>query len=201
MEITFHGASCVRLKGKDATVVVDPPCAAADLKAAPNLVVYTDGELDTQALHMREGRVQEIRGAGEYEVAGITVHGVNAGGSTVMCLEVDGVRVVAPGTVRRKLTEDELDRIGHVDVLVVPVGGRDSLDATAAAELAAAIEPAYVIPLRYKINDDDDLDDVSHFAHEIGLAEGWVPLAKLQMASSVVGEDTKAVVLEARPIP
>src|SRR5579864_4843848 len=98
MEITFVGLSCVRLRGRDVQVLIDPipPGSAPGLpKLAPDIVVRTEGATDFAALRPREGRPQEISGPGEYELRGVRVLGLPAGETTIMRVEVDDVRVAA----------------------------------------------------------------------------------------------------------
>src|SRR5438309_4793031 len=123
MELTYHGLSCMRLRGRDATVILDPPQEALPglARAAPHIVVRTEGETDPDRLRQREGHVQEVSGPGEFEVRGVSIFGMPAGDTTVMRVEVDEVRVVSAGRLHRQLSEDEIDALGHVDILVVPV--------------------------------------------------------------------------------
>jgi L-ascorbate metabolism protein UlaG (beta-lactamase superfamily) len=202
MEMTYHGHSCVRLRGRELTVVVDPPQTTLPglAKGAQGLVVRTEGQTDTDRLRARDGEVQEVSGPGEFEIGGVSILGLAAGETTVMRVAVDDVRVVVAGRLRRQLTEDEIDSLGHVDVLVIPVGGGDALTAIEAAKLVNAVEPSIVVPARYGAGDGGEYDPVGKFAKEMGLAEGtWEAQAKLVLSGST-GEtdDTRVVFLEAR---
>jgi len=203
MEITYQGLSAIRLRGRETTVLVDP--AQAQLpglaKSGTGLVVRTEGATDPDRLRVHEGDVQEVSGPGEFEVRGVSVLGLPAGDITVMCVTIDDVRVVAAGRLRRQLTEDEIDALGHVDVLVVPVGGGDALGAADAAKLVHAVEPAIVVPARYRATGGtEEYEPVDKFAKEMGLAEGsWQPLPRLSLSGSGAdSDDTKVVILEAR---
>ena len=203
MEITYHGLSCVRLRGRDTTVVVDPPQAQLPglAKSGSGLVVRTEGATDAERLRFREGHVQEVSGPGEFEVRGVSVYGIPADGVTVMRITVDDVRVVSAGKLHRQLTEDEIDALGRVDVLVVPVGGGDALGATDAAKLVHALEPAIVVPARYRATGGTaEYEPVEKFAKEMGLAEGsWQALPRLSLSgASSDADETKVVILEAR---
>ena len=204
MEITYHGLSWVRLRGRDTTVVIDPPQAQLPglARSASSLLVRTEGATDPEKLRVREGHVQEVSGPGEFEVRGVSIFGFPADGVTVMRVTVDDVRVVSAGRLHRQLTEDEIDALGHVDVLVVPVGGGDGLGAADAAKLVHAVEPAIVVPARYRATGGTaDYEPVDKFAREMGLAEGsWQALPRLNLsgASSDSDNDTKVVILEAR---
>jgi L-ascorbate metabolism protein UlaG (beta-lactamase superfamily) len=203
MELTFVGLSCVRLRGRDVEVVVDPippGSSSRPPRVNPDIVVRTEGDGDLSLLRAAEGRPQEVSGPGEYELRGVSVVGVAAGDTTIMRVEVDDVRVCALGRLRRQLAEHEIDALGHVDVLAVPVGGGDALEAQAAARLVNALEPAIVVPVRYAVAGlAGDYDPVDRFAKEMGLAEGWAPQPKLNLTGSLpTNEDTRVVILEPR---
>src|SRR2546421_6368989 len=109
MELTFHGRSCIRIRGRDTTVLVDPPArgvAAAGSKAAPDLVVRTEGATDPDKLRPGEGRAQEVSGPGEFEVRGVGIYGIPAGDTVLMRIEVDDVRLLTAGRLNRQLQED-----------------------------------------------------------------------------------------------
>ncbi len=202
MEITYHGLSCLRLRGRDTQVIIDPTVATLPglTKLNPDIVVRTDVLTDTDKLRARDGAAQEVSGPGEFEVRGVAIHGLPTEGATIMRVEVDDVRVVTVGTLTRQLTEDEIDALGHVDVLVLPVGGGDGLDALAAIKLTRAVEPAIVIPVRYSVaGGSGEYATVDTFAREMGLPDGWTAQAKLNLTGSMPNvEDTRVVVLEQR---
>lgn len=205
MELTFVGLSCVRLRGRDVEVVIDPippGVSSRPPRVNPDIVVRTEGSGDLALLRAAEGRPQEVSGPGEYELRGVSVFGVAAQGTTIMRVEVDDVRVCALGRLRRQLAEHEIDALGHVDVLAVPVGGGDALEAQAAAKLVNALEPAIVVPVRYAVAGlEGDYDPVDKFTREMGLAEGWTAQPKLNLTGSLpASEETRVVVLEPRAV-
>jgi L-ascorbate metabolism protein UlaG (beta-lactamase superfamily) len=203
MELTYHGHSCVRLRGREMTVLVDPPQTALPglAKGTQGIVVRTEGQTDPERLRAREGEIQEVSGPGEFEIGGVSILGLAAGETTVMRVAVDDVRVVLAGRLRRQLTEEEIDSLGHVDVLVIPVGGGDALGAIDAAKLVNAVEPSIVVPARYGAGDGGEYDPVGKFAKEMGLAEGaWEPQPKLVLTGSTgESDDTRVVFLEVKP--
>ncbi|MDQ2959976.1 MAG: MBL fold metallo-hydrolase [Candidatus Dormibacteraeota bacterium] len=208
MEITYLGESCVRLRGRETQVLVDPPEGQLPglSKTSPDMVVRTTGRTDPEHLRPAAGRSQQVAGPGEFEVRGVTVHGIDAGeGHTLMRIEIDDVVVVSLGRFDRQLTEDEVDALGHVDVLVVPVGGGDALAPQAASKLVNAVEPAIVVPVRYRnaaSPGSGELEPVDAFAKEMGLAEGTFqsqPKLNLNGAMSSA-DDSRVVILEPRGI-
>ena len=203
MEVTYHGLSCVRLRGREATVLIDPPQTTLPglARSAPDIIVRTEGPTDPEKLRAREGHAQEVSGPGEFEVRGVGIFGMPVGETTLMRVEIDDVRVVAAGRLRRQLTEDEIDALGHVDVLVVPVGGGDALSATEASTLVNAVEPSIVVPARFRATGGGvDYEPVDKFAKEMGLAEGtWQMQPRLSLSgSSPEDSDARVVILEPR---
>jgi L-ascorbate metabolism protein UlaG (beta-lactamase superfamily) len=202
MEVTYHGHSCIRLRGREMTVIIDPPQTALPglSKGTLGLIVRTEGVTDPASLRRREGELQEVCGPGEFEIAGVGILGLAAGETTVMRVAVDDVRVVAAGRLQRQLTEDEIDSLGHVDVLVIPVGGGDALGAIDAAKLVNAVEPSIVVPARFGSGEGGEFDPVGKFAKEMGLPEGsWEAQPRLVLTGSTGETDeTRVVFLEAR---
>ncbi|MBI3290534.1 MBL fold metallo-hydrolase [Candidatus Microgenomates bacterium] len=169
MEITWVGQACFRLKGKTATVVTDPfdpkmiglslPKMTADIVS----VSHEHGDHNNSgAVRGNELAPKILKGPGEYEVKGVSIHGVASwhdmtggqerGKNTIFVVEVDGVRIVHLGDLgQEKLTEEQLAEIGDVDVLLIPVGGFYTIDAQAAVEIVAQIEPKVVIPMHYGV--------------------------------------------------
>lgn len=206
VEITYLGMSCVRLRGRETQVIVDPPEGQLPGlgRTGPDLVVRTEGVTDPGKLRHRAGQGQEIAGPGEFEVRGVTVRGVDAGeGRTLMRVEIDDVRVVSVGRLDRQLTEEEIDALGHVDVLVAPVGGGDALAAAAATKLVSAVSPAIVIPVRYRSAaspGSGEYEPVETFAKEMGLGEdAYQAVPKLNLNGAMTGsDDSRVVILEPR---
>lgn len=202
MEITYHGISAIRLRGKDCTVLVDPALPTTVNKLKPDLVVRSEGDTQPESLRPHEGKPQEIAGPGEFEVKGVSVRGMPAGRTTIMRIEVDDVRVATLGKLDRQLTEEEIEELGRIDVLVVPVGGVDALGATAATKLVNAIEPAIVVPVRYQTEggDGQNFEPLGKFTKEMGLADGsWSVQPKLSLTGAMgATEETRVVILESR---
>ena len=194
MELTFQGDQCLRLRGKDINVVLDPP-AKIPSRLQSEIVVRTTGVTDSESLRPHGDEAQLVAGPGEFEVKGVAVHGLPAGNTTVMLVTVDEVRVVAIGNLERQLTEDEIEDLGHVDVLCLPLGASGTLTPIDATKLARSVEPSIVVPLAASV----DGSEVATFAKEMGVAEGWTAQPKLNLTGSMPASDEiRVVILEAR---
>ena len=203
MELTYHGRTCIRLRGREAQVIVDPPETANLSKIGPDIVIRTAGATDAALLKPREGHPQEVAGAGEFEVRGVAVHALPAAAGTIASIEVDDVRVLTVASLDRQLTEDEIDQFGHVDVLVLPVGGAGALSAQDACKLAREVEPAIVVPVRYREGSSgtDGFESLQTFTREMGVQGEIAPQPKLSLTGSMPSSDEmRLVVLEPRPL-
>jgi L-ascorbate metabolism protein UlaG (beta-lactamase superfamily) len=209
LDVTWHGQSCFRLRGKGSSVVTDPypPALGPRLKLDANLVTVSHA-------HASHSHVQSVRdayvieGPGEYEVGGVTVHGLPTyhdrrqgaehGRNTVYVIRLDDVRVCHLGDLGHPLSDEALEAIGNVDVLLVPVGGGQALDGAAAAEVVRQVEPRYVVPMHYAhAAIRGDLAPVDRFLKEMGVAEAE-PQAKLAVQASSTDAETRVIVLDPR---
>jgi L-ascorbate metabolism protein UlaG (beta-lactamase superfamily) len=210
LDLTWLGHSCFRLRGKNAVAITDPypPSLGPRLtKLEADLVTVSHPHPNHSNVPAVKAHV--IDGPGEYEVKGVTVIGLptyhdgtrgeERGRNTVFLIEVDDVRVCHLGDLGHKLDDAALDVIGTVDVLLVPVGGGNSLDAAGAAEVVRQIEPRVVVPMHYALPAvKKQMDGVDLFLKEMG-APGTEPIQRLSIqATTGETETTKVVVLEAR---
>lgn len=203
MDISFLGAGSVKLSGKNLTVVCDPYDDAAGLgKLSARADVVTTSR--TERLGELAG-VMTLDRPGEYEVKGTMIAGVPARlhidednqRGTVFSIQIDDVNVVVTGDIAGKLAESEVEALGNVDVLVVPVGGNGlTLDAEGAAAVVTQLEPHYVVPVHY----DDGAtkyampqDKVDLFLKEMGSSPE--PQPKLKVNARELPAETEVVLL------
>ena len=214
MEISFVGHSCFRLRGRDASVVIDPYGKGIGLttlvpsRFAADILVITHDHPGHNNTAMVGGDPMVISGPGEYEVKGVSIQGVSAfhddesgarlGRVTIFAITIDEVVVAHLGDLGHALTEAQQDQLGHVDVLLVPVGGGNSLSATAAAAVANQLEAKVVVPMHYRLPGlKQELDDPQHFAAEMGI-ETIEYQPKLSFSSRPSNDEMKVVFLEPR---
>lgn len=207
MDIQFFGANCVTLTTKQARVVIDDNLA--DLGGKP-VVKQDDIVLYTMA---HGGPAVEpkilIDHAGEYEVSGVSIYGIPARShldekgkktATMYKLVVDDVRILVTGHIYPELSDKQLEQIGMIDVIVVPVGGNGyTLDPVGALQIIKKIEPKLVIPthfakdgLNYPVP-QQPLDE----AIKVLAIEQREPVNKLKLKSSDLSTTMQIAVLEA----
>jgi L-ascorbate metabolism protein UlaG (beta-lactamase superfamily) len=159
VELTYFGGNCLRISTKKAQIVVDDNLKQLGLKP---ITKPTDISLKTfKDVPDHEARIS-VDMPGEYETAGIVVHGVAARAhmdeegkhsATVYTIEADGTKIAVLGHIFPDLSEDQLEQIGMVDIAVVPVGGHGyTMDGIGALKIIKEIEPKVVIPTHYADN-------------------------------------------------
>lgn len=213
MDITYLGHSSFKLKGKSATLVTDPfdpkMVGIKFPKVKADIVTVSHDHED----HNRHDLIKDVKrvvnGPGEYEISEVSIIGVSTyhddkkgklrGKNTIYIIEMDKMRVVHLGDLGHKLKEKMVERLGNVDVLMVPTGGEYTIDSSQAIEVVQSIEPSYVIPMHYKVSGLDKktfgkLEGPDAFLNEIGLASQ--EQEKLSVKRSDLGEDQKVVVLK-----
>lgn len=191
MDITHLGHSSFRIRGKIATVVTEPFVSEPTGLKFPKHVeadVVTVSHLN-DAVTALEGSPFIVHGAGEYEIKGVGVVGIGktSGGNTIYRIEIDGVSIVHLGGLNQLLSASEVDELDGVDVLMVPVGGDKTIDASQAVQVINDIEPTIVIPMQY--------GNLDVFLKEIG-KEGVLPVPKLTITKDKLPPEMQVVVLE-----
>jgi L-ascorbate metabolism protein UlaG (beta-lactamase superfamily) len=208
MEITWLGYSCFRLKGKNVTVITDPcpPEIGYSLdKAVANIVTVSHKHANHSYLQGVSGEPRQIVAPGEYEVGGVLIIGLPSfhdsengsvlGKNTVYAIEIDDVTLCHLGDIGAPLSAAQIEELGNVDVLLIPVGGTSTISASQAAALVRSIEPKIVIPMHYKtLTLTRDMDNVDKFLKEMGITE-LVPQPKLVVTKSTLPLTTSVVTL------
>ena len=143
---------------------------------------------------------------GEYEVADVFVFGIGSyhdkkqgkelGKSVMFKFDVGGIKVLHLGDIGTVLSNLQLEKIDDVDVLLIPIGGKYTVNAKEAAEIVRQIEPRIVIPMHYKIPGlEIDLDGLDNFKKEMGNKAETVSKLKIAKKDLPV-DDVKLIILE-----
>ncbi|OGY46645.1 MAG: hypothetical protein A2840_00640 [Candidatus Buchananbacteria bacterium RIFCSPHIGHO2_01_FULL_47_11b] len=218
MYITWFGQSCFKIQGDQSTLVTDPfdksyglkvPRLAADIVTISH---HPDQDRDANAI---KGTAPDstpffITAPGEYEIKKTFIYGVPAyhddkngtvmGEITIYRIEIDGVTLVHLGDLGHQLTDAQMERLEGVDVLFVPVGGTNVLDATQAAAVISQLEPRIVIPMHYqlpglKLKSGKKYDTIDKFQKEMGA--GTEEVLKLKVTKKdLPQEDVQIVILK-----
>lgn len=211
MDIYWFGQSCFKIKGKNASLLIDPFKAdftglkfPKDLEAT--VVLSTHSHEDHNNISDVMGHPLVIAGAGEYEISGISVNGISTfhdnrkgalrGKNTIYHIFLDGINFLHLGDLGHLLSEEQTSLIDtDIDVLMIPIGGVYTLDAKEAAKEVAELEPKIVIPMHYQIPGlKFELGGLEPFLKEMGL-ENIEPVSKLFLSRDKLPEETTVVVL------
>lgn len=206
MDLTWYGLSCFRLTERGAATVVTDPyngnLGLPSLKLKADILTISHdapGHNNSEAV---AGYGHALTGPGEYEIGGVFVKGVstprkdsNDKRNIIYVIEYDKLTVAHLGDIDKVLTQTQIDALGEVNILLVPVGGGNTLNASQAAELVSMIEPNIVIPMHYQLpNLKLELDAVDRFIKEMGVTD-TEPESVLRITSGNLPEETQIVLL------
>jgi L-ascorbate metabolism protein UlaG (beta-lactamase superfamily) len=197
-DIEYKGGNTVVISTKKAAIVTDPKLSVVGLK---DLVVKDAIEISTEsrfALNSQDAKLL-IECPGEYGVSDFDIHGIAAQRhldtadteklSTIYRIEIGDVRIGLIGNIYEVLSDDQLEALGVIDILIIPVGGNGyTLDATGAANLTRKIDPKVVIPVHYadaKLKYEVNQDELALFVKELGAATEQVAKYKLKSSASL----------------
>ncbi len=210
MEITWYGQTCFRLSERGmAAVVTDPypPEAGFEFpRSRAHIVTVSRDDPEYRYTKGVRGPFKLLDGPGEYEIGGVFVTGIATfadgkkgavrGANTIFAFDFDGLTVCHLGHIGHVPTQSQVERLGTVNVLLVPVGGGGSLTPARASEAISLFEPNIVIPMYYKIKGlKAKLGTLNRFLREMGV-EKIESEELLKISKSDPSEGTRVVVLD-----
>lgn len=212
MEITWYGLSCFRLREGGVTVVCDPFEKSIGLqlpRIRADIVTISHDRPGHNAVDRLTGDPKVISGPGEYEVKNVFVTGLNTyhkNGSAekpernvAYFFDFDGLVVGHLGDLGKVPSQTQVEEVGDIDVLLVPVGGGEVLDASKAAEVIGLLEPRILIPMHYQHPGLSGqifgtLDPVDKFLKELGITDP-TETDSLKITKSGLPEETQVMLL------
>ena len=211
MEIDWFGHACFRLRGRDGTVIADPYAKEIGLSFARprgDIVTISHAHPGHSFASGVKGDPKVIEGPGEYEIKNIFVTGVptahdkkggkERGANTVYVFDLDGLTICHLGDLGHVPTQAQIEALGNVNILLVPVGGVSTIHAGEAAEIVSMLEPQVVIPMHFAHADlKFKLDSPAKFFKEMGI-QAPSPVASLKMTKDNLPKETQVVLLDAK---
>ena len=146
-----------------------------------DLVLVTHKHYDHNNVEDAPPQAMIIDGPGEYEKQGIYVRGIlsyhdkeqgkERGLNTIYVIKTENMSICHMGDFgQAEFEEGQIDNIGDVDILMVPVGGKYTINYKEAVGVVGKIEPKVIIPMHYKVKDLKlDIDGPDKFIKEMGL--------------------------------
>jgi L-ascorbate metabolism protein UlaG (beta-lactamase superfamily) len=205
MEIVWYGLSCFRMtERKHATVVTDPydsKLGLPQLKIKADVVTISHDATGHNSVKDVSGVEHTLNGPGEYEIGNVFITGIRtpadakATKNVIFMFDFNGITVAHLGDMQKVPSQTQIEALEEVNILLLPVGGGNSLNASQASELVSMIEPNIVIPMHYEIPGINiELDSVERFLKEMGVTEPNEE-SSLKVTSSNFKEETEIVLL------
>jgi len=215
MNIFWHGQSCFQIaisqaKNNHVNIVIDPFSEDIGLrvpKLEADILLISHQHSDHNNVKAVTGNPFLISGPGEYEIKEVFVQGIAAfhdsssgkerGINTIYIIEVEELRICHLGDLGQKeLTPEQVEKIGEVDILMIPVGGTFTISAKEAIKIMSQTEPNIIIPMHYQLPKlKMKLDGLDKFLKTMGIKK-IESLPKLSIKKKdIVSEEAKIVVL------
>jgi len=217
MNISWYGQSCFKIQtksqrgGKETVIITDPFDKSYGLRppqgSAEIVLVSHTQHNDHNNTKVIKGNPFIIDAAGEYSIEGIQIEGIESfhdktkgserGRNTIFAIDSEGMRICHLGDLGHILEENQVESIGEVDILMIPVGGTFTLNSKEAEEVIGQLEPKIIIPMHFKIEGLTlDIDNVDKFCKEYG-GKTEKGIIKLNLKKKeLVDTESKVVVME-----
>ena len=216
MEIIYLGHSAFKLKGRTSSIVCDPfDPKTVGIKFPPvssEIVTISHNHDD----HNRADLVKETRkiidSPGEYEISGISILGIKTyhdnqkgtkrGSNCIYVFEIDEIRIAHLGDLGYTLSENTIEEMGDIDILIIPVGGFYTIGPKEASEIVQDVEPSITIPMHFYskgLNEEmfGKLEPVDAFLKETGFVVERLPKLSIKKYE-IKEEESKIVMLDIR---
>jgi L-ascorbate metabolism protein UlaG (beta-lactamase superfamily) len=217
MEIIWHGHSFFEIKSREnknqVKIAIDPFSEEVGLKVPKietDILLISHDHYDHNNKNVISGNYFLIDNQGEYEVKGVFIKAIKSfhdkvggkerGENLMFLIETEDLRVCHMGDFGQKeLNEKQLDEIGGVDILMIPVGGVYTISAKEAIKILEQLEPKITIPMHYSLPKlKIKLDSVDKFLKSLGI-KSLTPEKKLSIKKEDLSpEEAKIVLLEPR---
>ena len=199
MIIEWFGHSCFLLKSNSGTAVLidpfDPTVGYEQPHVACDCLLMTHKHFDHSAENTVIGETCKIDSPGQYEIGGVQISGFESfhdnesgmlrGKNTIYKIIIDGVAVCHLGDLGHIPSPQLYEKLGKVDVLMIPVGGNVTIDAAQALEIINALSPNIILPMHYLT---DKVTNIS-----VAPVSNFIELANVHYDVSRTGRNTISV--------
>lgn len=211
MKIKYWGHSCFQLTDEKGRAVVTDPYTGVGYELPEgiraDIVTVSHGHFD----HNNVAKVRSdcvLFKSGEYDIDGIKIIGLDSwhdpkmgklrGANVIYKMILDGIVVCHLGDLGEAFSWELVEKIGKVDVLLLPVGGTYTVDAAEAKVYADAIAPSTIIPMHYRPSDGAlDILTVEPFLRQYAKKEvAIVPDGEKEISLDALADLTKVIYME-----
>jgi hypothetical protein len=173
MIIQWFGNFYFRVDVKNKTIAIDPyyelktGLKPTRFKSDILLITHKDEENDNKSIIM--GDPLTLDGPGELETGGIFIEGISQKTNTVYLIKSEGITLCHLGNFEKKnLKEELLEKVANIDILLIPIGGTNTINYEEAISIINQTEPKIVIPMYYALpNSKIKLDSLDKFIKAI----------------------------------
>ncbi len=203
MDITWYGLSCFRIAERGLTTVVTDPYSTKVGLTLPKLkgdvVTSSHDAAGHNNLSGVAGHAHALTGPGEYEIGGVFITGVATHKADVRNLHFvfnyGSIKVAHLGDIAQIPTKTQIEAMGAVNILLLPVGSGSGLNASQASEVVSMIDPNIIIPMHYSTPGlKIELEPLDRFLKEMGIGE-FEHKDVLKVSYSSLPEEPQTVVL------
>lgn len=207
MDITWYGHSCFRFTERGAATIVtdpyDPNLGYGDLNLKADIVTISHHAPGHSSADAVKKAAYMLDRPGEYEIQGIFLTGVQTFNpnnpdprqNIIWLFDFNDYTIAHLGDLDHVPSQAEVEALGPINVLLVPVGGGKALNSGQAGEVISLIEPSIVVPMHYQLpNSPIELDPLDQFLKEMGVSSAD-EIDTLKVTSSSLNEETQVVIL------
>ena len=205
MQIIWHGQSCFQIttqRGKNnlVNIVIDPFDETTGLrvpKLEADILLISHNQNDHNNRKVVLGSPFIVGGPGEYEIKEVFIQGIESTNSnTIYIIEAEGIRICHLGNLdQNELFPEQLDKIGDVDVLMLPIGGVYIISVKEAIKIMSQIEPKITIPMHYQLPKlKIKLDGIDKFLKTVGI-KSIEPLSKIVIKKKDFSEEEAKIIV------
>lgn len=163
MTIEWYGQSCFKISlsgAQPTTILTEPFSKETGLnppRFKPDILIMSRQVEKEMAAEARKEGVILVKDPGEYEIKGVEINGFAVPNgenelTTVYKMEIEGIKICyLNGLKKATLPNDVFEAMSDIDILLIPVGGKETIGPEEAVELINDMEPRIVIPTNYKI--------------------------------------------------
>jgi len=213
MTISWYGHSCFKItnQGGHLTIITDPFDKGIGLippRGNADIVTVSHDHYDHNNVKAISGNPFIINNPGEYEIKGIRIVGCSSfhdkkqgqerGLNTIYLIEIDKIRICHLGDFgQERLADEQLETIGQVDILIIPIGGTFTLNAQEAIKVTEQLEPHLIVPMHYKLAGlKIDLATLEEFLKELGLNKKPAVDKLTVKKKDLIGKDMEVAVMK-----
>lgn len=169
MIIKWLGHASFLLKAADGTKVITDPYESGaynggimhrSIDIEPDVVTVSHDHADHAYTEGVPGNFEVVKTPVEKTVKGVAIKGISAyhdiergavrGSNVMFAITIDGIRVAHLGDLGHELSPRDIEQLGKVDVLLIPVGGYYTIGPEQATSIISEIKPKVVIPMHFK---------------------------------------------------